>query len=72
MSKYRIIKRRVGFSEYYYAQCKIFNIWVDLQYHPFVNTYDAHDLFFDTVEEWLKNYIESKKPSVDEVIKEYE
>jgi hypothetical protein len=69
--KYRIVKRKVNRYYYYYAQTNILGIWVDLRFHPFVDTYDAHDVHFDTVDNWLKDYIKGK-PDVDEVVKTYD
>jgi hypothetical protein len=73
--KYRIVKRRVDryyFHYAYYAQINIWGIWIDLKYHPFVDAYNAYDMDFDTVERWLKDYIEGKKPVNEEVVKTYD
>jgi hypothetical protein len=80
MTKYRIVKRNTNgngdidmFGKYwYYAQCNIFGVWVDLRHNPFAETYDSYDSDLIFVERWLNNYINGKGQKTEEVVKEYE
>jgi hypothetical protein len=81
--RYRIVKRNTDPSghpsnndDWYYAQCKIFGIWIDLRhcrFIPLTTTVNSYHQFYPHVEECLEKHISNqKKKFVQEVIKCYE
>ncbi len=78
--KYRIVSRnknpwdnfcRTDYS-YYYAQFKVFGVWIDCRYNPLVSAYDTFDPELKVVEEWVNNQISKKLPLEEKVVKTFE
>ena len=81
MTKYRIVSRnktpwdsyyRTDYS-YYYAQSKLFGMWIDCRYNPFfLNASDSYNVHLGVVEEWVNNQLHRKLPLEEKVVKTYD
>jgi hypothetical protein len=58
--------------EWYYAQMNVLGIWIDCNFNPFVDTWNASDADFKEVEEWIQNRIKGNSPIQQEVVKTYD
>jgi hypothetical protein len=77
--KYRIVSRNNSpwdgtyrDSPYYYAQMKVFGMWIDCRYNPFESSYDTYDVELKTVERWVDRQIHGSQPVTEEVVKTYD
>jgi hypothetical protein len=76
--KYRIVSRnRCPWSgtyrdfPYYYAQIKVFGMWIDCRFNPFKETYCSYDNELKTVERWVDRQINGSQIT-EEVVKTYD
>jgi hypothetical protein len=70
--KYRIVARPLLGELYYYAQQKIFGIWVDCRLRPFSDVYYSHSRKQEEVEKWVETQINEKRLPREQVVKEYQ
>jgi hypothetical protein len=76
--KYRIVSRNSSPWDgtyrdcpYYYAQMKVFGMWIDCRFNPFGSTYYSFDTELETVERWVDRQINSSQIT-EEVVKTYD
>jgi len=76
--KYRIVSRNSSPWDdsyrdypYYYAQMKVFGMWIDCRYNPFGSTYCSYDTELETVERWVDKQINGSQIT-EEVVKTYD
>ena len=50
----------------------VLGIWIDCNFNPFVDTWNASDADFKEVEEWIQNRIKGNSPIQQEVVKTYD
>jgi hypothetical protein len=76
--KYRIVKRNTNIEgkrssyPFYYAQMKLFEVWIDCNLNPFVDTYYAWDSDLSKVEKWVNKQLLGEQPLKEEVVKTYD
>jgi hypothetical protein len=77
--KYRIVSRNScpwdGIYRdypYYYAQMKVFGMWIDCRFNPFGSSYDTYDVELKVVERWVDMQINRSQPVTEKVVKTYD
>jgi hypothetical protein len=79
--KYRIVSRNKNpwygsyiDYPYYYAQMKVFGMWIDCRHHPFKEAYNSYDDMLVVVERWVDAQIHGSQPVTfkEEVVKTYD
>jgi hypothetical protein len=76
--KYRIVSRNSSPWDgtyrdypYYYAQMKVFGMWIDCRFNPFKEVYCSYDNELKTVERWVDKQINGSQIT-EEVVKTYD
>jgi hypothetical protein len=77
--KYRIVSRNSSPWDgtyrdcpYYYAQMKVFGMWIDCRDNPFGSSYDTYDTELKVVERWVDAQIHGSQSVTQEVVKTYD
>jgi len=77
--KYRIVSRnKCPWSgdpkdyPFYYAQMKVFGMWIDCRHNPFEVAYSSYDDELKTVERWVDRQIHGSQPITEKVVKTYD